>query len=195
VELRGFFTYPSGSSTADLVGETAELFLAGGLPVHTVSGGGTPTMWDETACAGLTEYRAGTYVFFDRNSIGAGVAAIDDCALRVLTTVVSRPTATRAVLDAGSKTLTSDLWLTAPDGQRETFGLIVDAPGAVIYAQSEEHGHVDLSACAERPAIGDRLSVIPNHCCVTTNLHDTVFGVRDGVVEQAFTVAARGKVL
>jgi D-serine deaminase-like pyridoxal phosphate-dependent protein len=121
---------------------------------------------------------------------------VDDCALRVLTTVVSRPTPTRAILDAGSKTLTSDLWLTAADpAERETFGLLVDLPGAVVYALSEEHGHVDLTRCDETPRIGDRLAVIPNHCCVTTNLHDVVHGVRDGLVECAFEVAARGKVL
>ena len=113
---------------------------------------------------------------------------LDDCALRVLATVVSRPTDGRAILDAGSKTLSSDtLGL-------EGFGHVVEYPQLVIEKLSEEHGHVDCGASNARPRIGERVTVIPNHACVVSNLHDVVYGVRGDRVERVFGVEARGRV-
>jgi D-serine deaminase-like pyridoxal phosphate-dependent protein len=59
---------------------------------------------------------------------------------------------------------------------------------------SEEHATVDLSDCKERPEVGETVNVIPNHCCVVSNMVDEVYGVRDGEVEVVWPVAARGKV-
>ena len=105
--------------------------------------------------------------------------------------MVSRPTADRAILDAGSKTLTSDLLGLTGHGH------IVEYPGAAIHALSEEHGHVDLTGCdgGARPRIGERVTVIPNHACVVSNLFDQVYGVRDGRVVEPMRIAARGRVL
>ena len=103
-------------------------------------------------------------------------------------TVVSRPTDARAILDAGSKTLSSDM-LGFPD-----FGHIVEYPQIAIERFSEEHGHVDCSGSNARPSIGERVVVIPNHACAVTNLHDVVYGVRGDRVERVLQVAARGKV-
>jgi D-serine deaminase-like pyridoxal phosphate-dependent protein len=73
---------------------------------------------------------------------------------------------------------------------------VAEYPGAVIERLSEEHGHVDCAASAARPGVGERVTVIPNHACVVSNLHDEVYGVRDGgrLVERTFRVAARGTV-
>lgn len=109
--------------------------------------------------------------------------------MHVLATVVSRPTADRAVVDAGSKALTSDL-LGFSD-----FGSVVGYPDAVITGLSEEHGVIDLSKCAgRRPDIGEKIRIVPNHTCVVSNLFDTMVFHRDGIVTRVEDVAARGLV-
>ncbi len=145
-------------------------------------------MWRAHEFPVVDEYRVGTYVYNDRMQVAAGAASWEDCALTVLTAVVSRPTPDRAILDAGSKSLTSDLV-----GQ-SGHGRIVEYPEAVIYALSEEHGHVDLSACTARPRIGEKVRVIPNHACPVSNLFDRVVTVRGERVEGSLVVAARGRV-
>ena len=74
------------------------------------------------------------------------------------------------------------------------YGRIVEYPEARIVGLSEEHATVDLSACKERPEVGEVVNVIPNHCCVVSNMVDEVYGIRDGEVEVVWPVAARGKV-
>ena len=111
------------------------------------------------------------------------------CAIRA--TVVSRPTADRAhprrrLEDADER----------PGRGGDSgggHGLIVEYPDARIYALSEEHGHVDLSACAERPEVGEVVTVIPNHACGCTNMHDEVVVHRGGRIVGVWPVAARGK--
>ena len=109
-----------------------------------------------------------------------------DCAFHVITTVISRPTADRGILDGGSKTFSSDR------SESEGYGLILEYPEAVFYSLSEEHGHVDFSKCAQKPQIGERVTVIPNHCCVISNLFNRIAGVRQNEVEVIWPVAARG---
>jgi D-serine deaminase-like pyridoxal phosphate-dependent protein len=101
---------------------------------------------------------------------------------------VSRPTDDRAILDAGSKVLTHDQYYA------KGYGRIVEYPDAQIAGFSEEHGNVDLAASARKPKVGEVVSVIPNHCCVVTNMVDEVYGVRGGKVEVVWPVAARGRV-
>ena len=74
------------------------------------------------------------------------------------------------------------------------YGHVMEYPEAAITALSEEHGTVDLSACVERPKVGDVVHVVPNHCCVVTNMVDEIYGFRNGAVEVVWPVAARGKV-
>ena len=112
-----------------------------------------------------------------------------DCALTVQATVVSRPTEERAIVDAGSKVLTSDLL------GMEGYGLIPAAPEASIVALSEEHGTVDLQGSNWNPIVGDRVAIIPNHVCVVSNMLDEVhLQLSDGTIE-THPVAARGCVL
>jgi D-serine deaminase-like pyridoxal phosphate-dependent protein len=193
VRFRGWMTFPTTKETSAFFEAASRLIAADGLAAEVGSGGGTPTMWRaHEDLPTVNEYRAGTYVFNDRNCVGPGAATWDQCALRVHMTVVSHPTKDRCILDGGSKTLSSDGVGYGMTG----FGRIVEYPDAVIAQQSEEHGHVDLSACPpdKRPEIGERVTVIPNHVCTTTNMHDEVYGVRQGKVEVVWPVLARGKV-
>lgn len=191
LRFRGLMTYPSSPESVGWIARARQLFDDAGMAIETVSGGGTPSMWASHEIAGLTEYRAGTYVYHDRKTVGAGVATLDDCALHVHATVVSAPSEDRVVIDAGSKSLTSD---PVPPDVGDGHGRILEHPEAVIAQLSEEHGVVDVSACARRPSIGDRLRIVPNHVCPVSNLFDDVHLHRDGVLEAVVPVAARGKV-
>jgi D-serine deaminase-like pyridoxal phosphate-dependent protein len=184
----GLMTFPTNGHLDDFVRATRSLLRDEGLAIERVSAGGTPGMWQAHTHPELTEYRAGIYVYGDRLSLRSGAVTLATCALQIHTTVVSRPTPDRAVLDAGSKTLSSDLH--GLDG----YGYICEYPDARIYALSEEHGHVDFSGCARRPQIGERLSLIPNHCCMVTSLFDRMIGARGSEVEVTWQVAARSTV-
>ena len=92
------------------------------------------------------------------------------------------------VVDAGSKTLTSD---SHDDGDHGT-GIFIGLPGARLHDINEEHGYVDVASLGDRPQVGDRLRIIPNHACGCVNLHDGLLAVRDGVVEAVLPVAGRG---
>jgi D-serine deaminase-like pyridoxal phosphate-dependent protein len=183
----GLMTYPCGDQTDPFMARTRELLAADRISLERVSGGSTPRMWQAHTFREVNEYRAGTYVYGDRKCIQVGAMTPDQCAMTIITTVVSRPTEDRAILDGGSKTFTSDLL------GLEGHGLILEYPQARFYGMSEEHGHVDLSACVSRPAIGERVTVIPNHCCVVSNMFNEVVGVRGGRVEVTWPVAARGR--
>jgi D-serine deaminase-like pyridoxal phosphate-dependent protein len=189
MHFEGLMTFPNlFPRTAEYFDRALELFAARGIPVPVVSGGGTPKLPEVAHFPMMTEHRAGTYVYNDVMMVSSGVATWDDCAMRVRATVVSRPTENRAVLDAGSKVLTSDQYFVKGHGH------IPDYPEARIVVVSEEHAIVDLSDCGERPRVGEVVEVIPNHCCVVSNMVDEVYGIRDGAVEVVWPVAARGKV-
>ncbi len=182
--LTGFATYPSGLENRDLIAEAVAGFQACGLCTDIVSGGGSPTAGEAHQVPGITEHRAGTYIFHDKMCINKGFAQVDTCALRVVTTMVSHPVPERGIIDGGTKTFSAD-----GDLPR---GLVVNFPGVEIYKTNEEHGYLDLSRCPEPPKIGSRLWVIPNHVCVTVNLHNQVYGARGDTVEETWEVAARG---
>ena len=184
----GLVTYPTNEHLDNFVRQTRSLIKDDGLQIERVSGGGTPAMWQAHTHPELTEHRAGIYVYGDRLSLRSGAVTLDTCALRVFTTVVSRPTSDRGILDAGSKSLSMDLH------GLEGYGYICEYPEARIYSLSEEHGHVDFSACSRKPEIGEHVSIIPNHCCTVTCLFDEVVGARDDEVEVTWQVAARGTV-
>ncbi|MBZ0288662.1 MAG: D-TA family PLP-dependent enzyme, partial [Anaerolineae bacterium] len=130
----------------------------------------------------------GTYVFNDWGSVCRGWASLDDCAMTVLATVVSRPSPDRVILDSGSKTLSSDTF------NDIGYGYIAEYPEARMYQLNEEHAYVDMSQCADRPIIGERVHIVPVHACVVTNLHNQLCGVRGEEVEVIWPVAARGMV-
>ncbi len=184
----GLMTYPTSEQTDNFVRETRNLLAIDNLSIERVSGGGTPSMWQVHSHPEVTEHRAGIYVYGDRLTLRSGAVTLDTCALKVHTTVVSRPTLERGILDAGSKSLSSDLH--GLDG----YGYICEYPEAKMYALSEEHGHVDFSACERKPEIGERLTIIPNHCCTVTSMFDEVVGTRGDEVDVIWQVTARGTV-
>lgn len=190
LEFRGLMTYPCGPRAASFINEAKTAFAEADLPLEVISAGGTPGMWRAHEVTGLTEYRAGTSIYHDRRSVASGSASFDECALHVHVTVVSRPQDDRVVIDAGSKVLTSD---TMPSSQGRGYGHILEYPDAVVAELSEEHGVVDLSASRQRPSIGERLRVVPNHVCPVSNLVDEVVLHRDGIVATVMPVAARGR--
>lgn len=175
--------------SADLAG-VLDALVAAGLPARTVSGGSTPTAWRSHQIAGVTEIRPGTYVYNDRATVAAGVAAREDCALTVLATVVSTAVPGQAVVDAGTKALGRE-----PRGGNEQFGFgeLLDHPEVVVRAMSEEHGILDLSATGWAPRVGDQVRIIPNHVCIVTHLFDAAAAVQRGQLVEGWVVAARGR--
>lgn len=171
--------------------ETAETVRARGVAVSAVSVGSTPAATYTPTVPGVTEMRPGTYVFNDNTAFRYGRLSPNDCALRILATVVSRPAPDRAVIDAGSKTLAMDKSLAHPG-----HGFVVGHPEAEIARLSEEHGVILLPEGEDRDAfqVGDRVEIIPNHVCPTVNLQDQLFLLRDGRLLDVWDIAARGKV-
>jgi len=186
----GFLLYPPEGRWPETQGffdEAAAGVRAIGLEPRIVSTGGTPNLKNVGRLAGATEHRPGTYVYNDRMQLAAGVAALEDVALTVVSTVVSRAGAERGILDAGSKTLTSDT------GGLDGHGLILEYPQARIAQFSEEHGFLDLSRTNERPQVGEVVRVVPNHVCVVVNMVDEIVLTRAGRISGTLDVAARGR--
>ena len=189
VSYGGLMTYPGTRADADRFLATAlDLAAKAGLKTAVVSSGGSPDMWKDEGLSHVTEYRVGTYIYFDRSLAERGVCTYDDCAVSVLATIVSRPTDKRALIDAGSKALTSDLL------GLKGYGVVRNLDFAPVYNVNEEHGYLDISATSGKTAVGDLVRVTPNHVCPVINLFDKVVLVRGSEVLGAVDVDARGKV-
>lgn len=191
VAFAGLMTYPAaggGARVGGFFGDAMAELGALGIACPIRSSGGTPDMWTAHTVPHVTEYRIGTYIYNDRSVMARGVCAEADCALRVLTEIVSLPAPGRAIIDAGSKVLTSDLF------GLEGFGHVVGHPEVDIVSLSEEHGVLHFEADLTPFEIGERIEIIPNHVCVVSNMLDQVHLVRDSGIETV-DVAARGKVL
>ncbi|MDQ0322355.1 D-serine deaminase-like pyridoxal phosphate-dependent protein [Pararhizobium capsulatum DSM 1112] len=186
----GLMTFPptGGARAVQSFMSRAKVFLeAAGIDVPVITSGGTPSMMKAALAPIATEYRPGTYVYNDRSLVARGACAWEDCALTVLATVVSVPAANRAIIDAGSKTLTSDLF-----GQTG-FGHVLGRPDIAIDQLSEEHGRL-VTTGPIALSVGDRVRVVPNHACVVTNMVDAVHIVEGDTVTDIWPVAARGKI-
>lgn len=189
LRFAGLMTYPPVGREAgvqDWLTRATALCEARGLAVDVVSNGGTPGMWQAQDVPAATEYRIGTYIYNDRSLQARGTCAWEDCALTVLATVVSVPTSDRAIIDAGSKVLTSDLL--GLDG----YGHVLDRPDISVKALSEEYGTLKARSIGLR--VGDRVRIVPNHACVVTNMLDRVELVRGARAEGPAPVSARGLV-
>ncbi len=188
LRFNGLMTYPPAGDPAGVqawLADAKQLIEDSGLAVAVVSTGGTPDMWQAHEVPIATEWRAGTYVYNDRSLVERGACQYDDCALTVLATVVSRPTAHRAIIDAGSKILTSDLL------GLSGYGTVVDHPNIDVDQLSEEHGR--LTSREPIPfKVGDRVRIVPNHACVVSNMLSQVASVRDGAFAGYLAVDARG---
>jgi D-serine deaminase-like pyridoxal phosphate-dependent protein len=191
VRYGGLMTYPAPrtrTATAAFLTAARDLVADAGLSTQVISTGGTPEMWSDEGLGVATEYRAGTYAYFDRSLVAFGTCRQEDCALKVRTTVVSVPTPDRAILDAGSKALTSDLV-----GMQD-FGSVQELNDARVYKLNEEHGYLNISDVATKPKVGDVLEVLPNHACPVSNLFDRIALSRGGRLLGMTRVDARGLV-
>jgi D-serine deaminase-like pyridoxal phosphate-dependent protein len=191
LRFAGLMTYPTSRQTPPFFRDARALIEAAGMQVERTSGGGTETAFATHELGEITELRPGTYVYGDRACIANGTVALEDCALRVRSTVVSRPTGSRAILDAGSKVLTTDA-VEAP-GQ-DGYGLVVERPRAQIDELFEEHARLELSPDEPPLAVGDVVTIVPNHACGTTNMQNGVLVQRGGQPQGWWPVAARGAV-
>jgi D-serine deaminase-like pyridoxal phosphate-dependent protein len=189
-DFAGIFYWPSWLDEAGFraacirIDTVLDALAAAGFEAKIVSGGSTPGAAKTPLIPRTTEIRPGTYVFYDASSLAAKCCALPDCALRVLTTVVSTAVPGQCVIDAGSKTFSSD-----PTVGAGTFGHFVDRPWT-MRKLNEEHGYVE----AEGARVGEKVWVVPSHVCATVNLHDEVWYGRGGRVDGSWQVAARGKV-
>jgi D-serine deaminase-like pyridoxal phosphate-dependent protein len=198
LEWRGITFYPGHIKDQDpqkltelsrTIEQIIENFRNAGFVPEIVSGGSTPALYHSHEIAGLNEIRPGTYVFNDLNTVAAGACAMEDCAASILVTVISHTTQERMIVDGGSKTFSSDKLSSGGPGH----GYVVEAPGASFHKMNEEHGFVDLTRAERSFEIGEKIRIIPNHICVAVNLHEFVYGVRNGVVEECWHVDGRGK--
>jgi D-serine deaminase-like pyridoxal phosphate-dependent protein len=168
-----------------LTGTAAQL-RAAGFHIQVVTTGGTGTAEICASCEGVTEVQPGSFVFMDtdyRNALGP----IYSNALSILSTVISCPTPTRAVVDAGLKSLSTDSCMPEPGG----------LTGVHYRPGGDEHGILTWGGgAAPHPhlEVGDRIEFIPSHIDTTINLHDYYYACRNGKLEAIWPVAARGKV-
>jgi D-serine deaminase-like pyridoxal phosphate-dependent protein len=202
VNMRGLMTYFGNiwgteqerkeqvRKTALAVAEAVDALRAAHIPLEIVSGGSTPAATFSHQVPGLTEIRPGTYVFNDLNTYYQGACRLEDCAVRVLTTVISTAIPDQAIIDAGSKTMSHDA---LGSGPMRGYGYVVEEPQVLLLRLNEEHGYVDTTH-SRRFHVGEVLSIIPNHVCTCINMHDEVFFVRGEQVVGSCKVAARGKV-
>jgi D-serine deaminase-like pyridoxal phosphate-dependent protein len=202
IRVRGIFTHAGqayggetpaavaavGTHEGRSMAAVADAVRAAGVPIEEVSVGSTPSAASAMRVAGVTECRPGTYVFFDASEVSLGVCRLEDCAMTILATVVSVPAGDRAVVDAGSKTLSSDPLRPRAGGHGFVLG-----HASRIDRLSEEHGVIRVEP-GDAFRVGQRVAILPNHACVVTNLHERVFAVRAGRVEAEWKVAARGRV-
>ena len=190
INFGGLMTYPPELATVrvnDFLLETKNLLERNKISVPDISVGGTPDMWNAHNLSVATEYRIGTYIYNDRSLLEKKVCAEKDCALTILATVVSTPTKNRAVIDAGSKVLTSDL------SKLNGHGYIVGYPTLLINKLSEEHGCITSEVPTDLQ-VGQRLHIIPNHACVVTNMVDHIILKKTQEKYVKHRVKARGKV-
>lgn len=177
---------PAGADEVRALESAAAAIRAAGIAIDTISAGSTPTML--TAATGaVTEIRAGTYVYGDRQQAVLGAIPPEGCAVAVAATVVS-VFEDRIVIDAGAKALTKDRaeWLTG-------FGAIVGYPDLVIERVNDYHGVVRAPTSAPRPDLGEVVAVIPNHVCPVVDLFDSVVAVHPRGTVEEWPVDARGR--
>jgi D-serine deaminase-like pyridoxal phosphate-dependent protein len=203
VRLDGILCYPGHiwssvdqqgeplAKVASSLQETLELWAQHGLRATIVSGGSTPTAYQSHLIPQTTEIRPGTYVFNDMNTVRGGFCSLDDCAARIISTVVSDAVPGQVVLDGGTKTFTSDLCIPA---RGSGHGYIVEYPQAKIVKLSEEHAQVDVTGCERPPSLGERVTIIPNHICPCVNLQDSAWWIEADDEPKQLRIDARGMI-
>jgi len=180
----------ASQAAAEKIQKTLELLRRDGLPCELITGGGTGTYLFEAATGLWNELQAGSYIFMDvdylKNLQADGTAGSEfEPSLFILATVMSRPTADRAVVDAGHKALSVD------SGMPWVFGM----PDVEYVRAADEHGKLILKDPDRALTLGTKIQLIPGHCDPTVNLHDWYVGYRGTRVEALWPISARGAVL
>lgn len=202
INIVGLFTYlgqiynqPSLKNIEAMAREESKLLLntrqlleAHGFHIRVLSGGSTPSSFFAEQLHGITESRAGNYIFYDMNAVQLGLVEPRECALKIYSTIVSTPLPGYATIDAGSKTLTSD-----KSYKGDTYGYVLGKPGVRIEKLNEEHGFLRFDPNKYTFTVGEKIEIVPNHSCVIPNLNDHILGFRNGVMERKITIDARGK--
>lgn len=196
LQVLGVFTFPGhsyfpGRTTAVAVQEANSLAMAAqslrsvGIDPVIRSGGSTPSAIHADHAV-LTEIRPGVYPFNDAQQVELGVCAMSDVALTLVTTVVHLDD-NKGVLDAGSKAVGADqpVWATGS-------GRLPEFPEARVTALSEHHATVDFTDSPERPILGDRLRLAPNHVCAAVNLAEELVIIDCEGTLTRWPVIARG---
>ncbi len=171
-----------------LLADVAADLRSQGHAIKRVSGGCTPTATAYRKGCGLTEIRSGTYVFYDMNQVDLGVVTPDDISATVLATVISKPEPGRAIVDAGSKAMATQVKQLSAG-----FGWVKADLGAYLNQLNDEHGYLDLGQAEHDVAIGEKIEIIPPRVCTALNLYDELYLVEDGRVVDVCRVTARGK--
>ncbi|NMC31547.1 MAG: hypothetical protein GYA36_03670 [Veillonellaceae bacterium] len=206
LRLRGIFTHEghtygaqSKEECVKLFGKSQEDVLAVAnylrehdIEVNEVSVGATPSLMHGEPLPGITEIRPGTYIFMDAAQ-GNSINDYHQCALSVLATVVSMPTAERVVIDAGGKALTS--FTRAPGSICETpgYGIVRGFDNLRLAKLYDEHGVINNAEANAKLKIGDKVSIIPNHVCPCVNLYDKLYLVEHDNVIEELAILGRGK--
>jgi D-serine deaminase-like pyridoxal phosphate-dependent protein len=183
----------AGLEEGELMSKLADMLREEGINIIDVSVGSSPTGEFAAQVEGVTEIRPGTYVFNDAMQVNIGSCSLNDCAAKVMTTVVSRPAPDLAIIDGGSKTFATDMIPGVPPYFLKGYGIIINHDGLILERLSEEHGIIRVENQQEELNIGDKIMVVSNHICPTINLHDKVYFVKGGKVLREVPVAARGK--
>lgn len=174
-------------AAAAQVKRTRDLLGAAGIACPKTTGAGTGTYLFEAASQVYDELQAGSYIFMDadyaRNEWAESGAPRFEHSLFVWATVMSRPNAERAIVDAGLKASSIDSGMPC----------IADGGPAEYIKASDEHGVIQVNG-AQGYAVGDKLKLIPGHCDPTVNLYDHFICMRNGQVEAIWPITARGAV-
>jgi D-serine deaminase-like pyridoxal phosphate-dependent protein len=213
LRLRGLLSHAghaygaaSDAETASIAATEARLLTtlrdqvhAAGVRLDEISVGATPTARFSLQEEGITELRPGNYVYYDRTQVALGVATWDDCALTVLARVVGRPASDRVILDAGSKTLTTDL--ARGLGDVSGYGVVLASLDGtnpderlLVERLSEEHATVRVRGGESSLQPGDLVRIVPNHACVVSNLVDALWLVSGSQALEQIDVSARGRI-
>jgi D-serine deaminase-like pyridoxal phosphate-dependent protein len=163
--------------------DSAERIKAAGIDCRIVSCGGTGSLPLAVSQPGITEVQAGGVIFMDAFYRHACRLAGYQYALTVLTTVVSRPAADRAIIDAGRKTMNMEI----------AMPLVIGREDVVVDRLSAEHGSLKLGPSAQDLKIGERLEFVPGYGDLTTVLHNQFFVLQDGKLVDVWPLTARGR--
>ena len=183
----------AAKKVSEMMVETSQAINSAGVEVSRVSMGSSASARVAATVTGVNQIRPGIFAFNDLGQIALGNATLQSCAVRILSTVVSRPTSTTAVIDAGSKSLSADL-LPAKEHRDEYpgHGMIIGKTGWIIERLSEEHCMLTWMGAGEPSSldIGEQIQIIPNHVCTTfSSLNESVVVSKGEVINRWRTFA------